>query len=214
MICVQNLRFCYALRSKEILNIPQLTIPQGVNFIVAPSGCGKSTFLNCLSGLLPYQGDIKIQGQSVKSMSRNERASKIGVVFQELALFPHMTAEENCVQPLCVAHGQKKEQCIEKVDQLFKQLHISELKKRYPSQLSGGQKQRVAIARTLAKGTPVLLLDEPTAALDARNIARFQEMLSIVAGQGVTIVVVTHDQKFISGCAGNVIFLHKVTWRG
>ena len=194
-----------------ILNIPQLTISQGIHFIVAPSGCGKTTFLNCLSGLLPYQGDIKIRGQSVQSMSRSERAKTIGFVFQELGLFPHMTAEANCVQPLCVVDGQKKAQCIEKVDRLFKQLRISELKQRYPSQLSGGQKQRVAIARTLAKGTSVLLLDEPTAALDSQNIARFQEMLRLVAAQGVTIVVVTHDQKLIAGCADNVIYLQKVT---
>ena len=172
-----------------------ITIRQGEIFaLLGASGCGKSTLLRCLAGFeKPTSGRIVLAGQDMTDLPPYQRP--INMMFQSYALFPHMTVEQN------VAFGLKqdkvpKEALQKRVDEMLALVQMSKYAKRKPHQLSGGQQQRVALARSLAQGPKLLLLDEPMGALDKKLRSQMQlELVSIIEKAGVTCVMVTHDQE-------------------
>jgi NitT/TauT family transport system ATP-binding protein len=158
--------------------------------LVGPSGCGKSTLLMMLAGLRPpTSGSILINGAPIADPDPN----RVGVVFQEASLFPWLTAEENVEFPLAlrgVARGERRG----KAEEMLKLVGLEGFGKRHPHELSGGMKQRVSIARGLVQDPPVLLMDEPFAALDEQTrMTMGDELLRIWAATGKTVVFVTHS---------------------
>ncbi len=174
--------------------------------LLGPSGCGKSTVLNMLSGILPVSGGrILFEDKDVTDLPPEKR--NVGLVFQNYALYPHMTVLENICFPLEIKRIPKKQR-VERAKELAELVRISELLGRKPSELSGGQQQRVAIARALAKEPALLLLDEPLSNLDAKlRVEMREEILRIQRASKVTTVFVTHDQEEASSIADQVILL-------
>ena len=172
-----------------------LDIYQGELFcLLGGSGCGKSTLLRMLAGFeYPEAGTIKIDGMDMSNVPAYERPTNM--MFQNYALFPHMTVEQN------IAFGLQqdvmpKDEIADRVHGILKLVELEDYKKRRPQQLSGGQRQRVALARSLVKEPKLLLLDEPLAALDKKLRKQTQfELANIQEQVGVTFVVVTHDQE-------------------
>lgn len=162
--------------------------------IVGPSGCGKTTLLRMIAGFdVPTQGEILLNGQPVEDVPPYKRS--IGMVFQNLALFPHMSAEQNVAYPLKMRRFPVDE-IPERVEKYLDLVKLSGLGKRRPHELSGGQKQRVAIARALSFSPDLLLLDEPLSALDKKLREEMQlEFRRIQQELGVTTINVTHDQR-------------------
>ena len=176
--------------------------------LLGPSGCGKTTILNMLSGILPAtSGKILFDDQDVTKLPPEKR--NIGLVFQNYALYPHMTVLENICFPLEIKKVPKKER-IARAKELAELVRISDLLSRKPGELSGGQQQRVAIARALAKEPQVLLLDEPLSNLDAKlRVEMREEILRIQRASNITTVFVTHDQEEASYIADEVILMKK-----
>ena len=174
--------------------------------LLGPSGCGKSTILNMLSGILPVSGGrIFFEDRDVTDLPPEKR--NVGLVFQNYALYPHMTVRENICFPLEIKRMPKKQR-FERAGELAELVRISEFLDRKPSQLSGGQQQRVAIARALAKEPALLLLDEPLSNLDAKlRVEMREEILRIQRASKVTTVFVTHDQEEASSIADQVVLL-------
>ncbi len=174
--------------------------------LLGPSGCGKSTILNMLSGILPVtEGKIWFDERDVTALPPEKR--NVGLVFQNYALYPHMTVQENICFPLEIKHIPKKQR-IERAAELAELVRIPDLLGRKPGELSGGQQQRVAIARALAKEPQLLLLDEPLSNLDAKlRVEMREEILRIQRASQVTTVFVTHDQEEASSIADEVILL-------
>ena len=174
--------------------------------LLGPSGCGKSTILNMLSGILPVtEGKIWFDERDVTALPPEKR--NVGLVFQNYALYPHMTVQENICFPLEIKRMPKKQR-IERAAELAELVRIPDLLGRKPGELSGGQQQRVAIARALAKEPQLLLLDEPLSNLDAKlRVEMREEILRIQRASQVTTVFVTHDQEEASSIADEVILL-------
>ena len=174
-------------------------IPDGALVaLLGPSGCGKSTVLNMICGLeKPTKGKIFFGSDDVTDLQPELRG--VGMVFQNYALYPHMTVYDNIVFPLGNLKGEEKmtkDQMREKAEEVAKLVQIEELMHRKPRELSGGQQQRVAIARALIKSPKLLLMDEPLSNLDARlRLQTREEIRRIQRETGVTTVFVTHDQE-------------------
>ena len=172
-----------------------LSIRQGEIFaLLGASGCGKSTLLRCLAGFeKPTKGRIILDGQDITALPPFERP--LNMMFQSYALFPHMSVEQNVGFGLR-QDGMAKAEIARKVAEMLALVQMEKFAKRKPHQLSGGQQQRVALARSLAKGPKLLLLDEPMGALDKKLRSQMQlELVNIVERLGVTCVMVTHDQE-------------------
>ena len=176
-----------------------LEIPDGQLIgLLGPSGCGKSTMLYMIAGLQkPTSGKIFFGDEDVTALSAENRG--IGLVFQNYALYPHMTVEQNILFPLQNFKGEaklSKEEMKKRVLEAAKLVQIDELLERKPNELSGGQQQRVAIARALVKMPKVLLLDEPLSNLDARlRLQTREEIRRIQKQTDITTIFVTHDQE-------------------
>ncbi len=178
--------------------------------LLGPSGCGKTTLLRIIAGFLtPSSGQILIDGQSVTGMSASQRG--VGIVFQNYALFPHMTVWDN------VAYGLRakriaKGKVANKVGEMLDLVQLGPLAKRYPSELSGGQQQRVALARALAVEPKLLLLDEPFSALDKNLRLDMQiEIRRLLNKQGVTAILVTHDQEEAMSMSDRIAVMYQGT---
>ncbi|WP_028918059.1 polyamine ABC transporter ATP-binding protein [Pseudoxanthomonas sp. J35] len=172
-----------------------LDIRKGEIFaLLGGSGSGKSTLLRCLAGFeRPTKGRIVLDGEVMNDLPPYERP--INMMFQSYALFPHMTVEQNIAFGL-KQDGLSKDAIRKRVGEMLELVQLGKLAKRKPHQLSGGQQQRVALARSLAKGPKLLLLDEPMGALDKKLRSRMQlELVNIIESSGVTCVMVTHDQE-------------------
>ena len=204
-VVLQNLTKVFPSRNKksneEVVAVSNFNfeIPDGKLIgLLGPSGCGKSTTLYMISGLQkPTSGKIFFGDDDVTEVSTENRG--IGLVFQNYALYPHMTVKQNILFPLQNLKGADrltKEEMSERAYRAAKLVQIDELMNRKPSELSGGQQQRVAIARALVKMPRVLLLDEPLSNLDARlRLQTREEIRRIQKETGITTVFVTHDQE-------------------
>ena len=188
-------------KNKDVIAVNDFTfeIPDGKLIgLLGPSGCGKSTMLNLLSGLLtPTAGKIFFGDEDVTNLPPQNRG--VGLVFQNYALYPHLTVMQNITFPLENLKGKQKlskAEMREKALEAARLVQIDELMDRKPSELSGGQQQRVAIARALVKMPRILLLDEPLSNLDARlRLQTREEIRRIQTQTGITTVFVTHDQE-------------------
>ena len=204
-VVLQNLTKIFPSRDKkagkEVVAVNDFTfeIPDGKLIgLLGPSGCGKSTTLYMISGLQkPTSGKIFFGDDDVTELTTENRG--IGLVFQNYALYPHMTVKQNILFPLQNLKGAdklSKEEMHKRAYEAAKLVQIDELMDRKPSELSGGQQQRVAIARALVKMPRVLLLDEPLSNLDARlRLQTREEIRRIQKETGITTVFVTHDQE-------------------
>lgn len=195
----------------EALKAIDFTIEKGdLVCLLGPSGCGKSTILNIIAGLLsPTKGDIKFDGRSVVEVEPKDR--NIGFVFQNYALYPHMTVLENIMFPLTVGPKKKDKAEAQKIaEEYMKLTNIEELADKKPGTLSGGQQQRVAITRALVQNPEVLLLDEPLSNLDARLRLKIREEIRrLVKEVGITTVFVTHDQEEALSISDKIILLNE-----
>lgn len=178
--------------------------------IIGASGSGKSTLLRCLNLLEePTGGDILFRGQSILegSFSPTKYRSKIGMVFQSFNLFKNMDALKNCTvgQTKILGRSQKeaKRIALENLERVGMEPYIDAR----PHQLSGGQQQRVAIARALSMNPEILLFDEPTSALDPETVGEVLETMRMLADQGLTMVVVTHEMAFARDVSSRIIFM-------
>lgn len=187
------------------------TIKQGEKVvIIGPSGSGKSTFLRCLNLLeVPTDGEIWFEGVDITSprTNVNKLRQKMGMVFQQFNLFPHLTVRENITLAPIKLGLMTKEEADKKAYELLQRIGLEAKADSYPKQLSGGQKQRIAIIRALAMNPEVLLFDEPTSALDPEMVGEVLSLMKELADDGMTMVVVTHEMGFAKEVATRVLFI-------
>ena len=187
------------------------TICKGdVVVIIGPSGGGKSTFIRCLNLLeQPTAGKIYFESEDItaKGFDVNKHRQKVGMVFQQFNLFNNLTVLENITISLTKVKKQSEEESKEKALKLLKRVGLEDKANAYPSQLSGGQKQRIAIVRALAMEPDVLLFDEPTSALDPEMVGEVLQVISDLARDGITMVVVTHEMGFARKVGTRVLFM-------
>ena len=178
--------------------------------VIGPSGSGKSTFLRCLNLLEePSDGEIWFEGNKItdKVVNINQIRQKMGMVFQQFNLFPHLTVLENITLAPTKLGIMTKEEANEKAMELLAKIGLTEKASSYPGKLSGGQKQRIAIIRALAMNPAVMLFDEPTSALDPEMVGEVLELMTSLAEDGLTMVVVTHEMGFAKKVATRVLFM-------
>ena len=178
--------------------------------VCGPSGSGKSTLIKCVNGLEPFQqGDVIVDGISVaaKNTDLPRLRSRIGMVFQNFELFPHMSVTDNINLGQIKVLGRSREAASAKSLKLLERVGLQEQALKYPGQLSGGQQQRVAIARALAMDPIAMLFDEPTSALDPEMINEVLEVMVKLAQEGMTMMVVTHEMGFARKVAHRVVFM-------
>ncbi len=195
----------------EVLKGINIEIKKGeVVVIIGPSGCGKSTFLRTLNLLeTPTGGNIYFEGTDITAPKTNINIhrQKIGMVFQQFNLFPHMTVLKNMtIAPMRLLKLSKAE-AEEKAMKLLERVGLADRANSYPSQLSGGQKQRVAIVRALCMEPEVMLFDEPTSALDPEMVGEVLEVMKNLANEGMTMAIVTHEMGFAREVANRVLFI-------
>ena len=178
--------------------------------VLGPSGSGKSTLCRTINRLEPIDsGTISIDGQQLPAEGRKlaELRSDAGMVFQSFNLFAHKTILENVTLAPMKVRKASKEQARTKAMELLERVGIANQKDKYPAQLSGGQQQRVAIARSLAMNPKVMLFDEPTSALDPEMINEVLSVMTSLAQEGMTMLVVTHEMGFARRASNRVVFM-------
>ena len=178
--------------------------------VIGPSGSGKSTFLRTLNLLeIPTSGNIFFEGVDITDPKTNINIhrQKMGMVFQQFNLFPHMTVLKNMTLAPMKLLGKSKEEAESAALNLLDKVGLKDRADAYPSQLSGGQKQRVAIVRALAMNPDVMLFDEPTSALDPEMVGEVLDVMKGLAKEGMTMVVVTHEMGFAKEVADRVVFI-------
>src|SRR5213083_593293 len=195
----------------QVLKNCTTSIQKGeVVVVCGPSGSGKSTLIKCVNGLEPFQkGDIVVDGISVgdPKTDLSKLRSRIGMVFQNFELFPHMSVTENLTLAQVKVLGRPQESAREKGLKLLERVGLSAHKDKFPGQLSGGQQQRVAIARALSMDPIAMLFDEPTSALAPEMINEVLDVMVELAHEGMTMMVVTHEMGFARKVANRVIFM-------
>jgi glutamate/aspartate transport system ATP-binding protein len=178
--------------------------------VCGPSGSGKSTLIKCVNGLVPFeQGSITVDGISVSDKKTDLPAlrARIGMVFQNFELYPHMTALENVSLAQIHVLKRSRTEADARSETLLARVGLSTKLASRPSQLSGGQQQRVSIARALAMDPKAMLFDEPTSALDPEMINEVLEVMQALALEGMTMMVVTHEMGFAQRVANRVLFM-------
>lgn len=178
--------------------------------VIGASGSGKSTFLRCLNRLEePTGGQIFFEGVDITDAKTdiNKHRQKMGMVFQQFNLFPHMTIMDNLTLAPIKLQGKKKEEIEPEAMKLLERVGLADRANAYPSQLSGGQKQRIAIVRALCMKPDVMLFDEPTSALDPEMVGEVLGVMKDLADEKMTMVVVTHEMGFAREVATRVMFM-------
>lgn len=178
--------------------------------VCGPSGSGKSTLIKCVNALEPFQrGSIRVDGIEISDPSTDlpDLRSRVGMVFQNFELFQHLDIETNVMLAQRIVLGKSEEMARKRAMELLDRVGMSGHAKKYPLQLSGGQQQRVAIARALAMNPMAMLFDEPTSALDPEMIAEVLEVMSGLAQDGMTMMIVTHEMGFARRVATRMIFI-------
>ena len=181
-----------------------------VVFVVGPSGSGKSTFLRCLNLLEePTQGHIFFVGTDITDPKVNidKHRQKMGMVFQQFNLFPHMDIMKNLTLAPMKLQGKSQQEAETEAMQLLERVGLADRAHAFPSQLSGGQKQRIAIVRALCMKPDVMLFDEPTSALDPEMVGEVLSVMRDLAKEKMTMVVVTHEMGFAREVANRVMFM-------
>jgi glutamate/aspartate transport system ATP-binding protein len=209
MIAIQNISKWYG--SFQVLTDCTTQIEKGeVVVVCGPSGSGKSTLIKTVNALEPIQkGDIVVDGISISDAKTNlpKLRSRVGMVFQHFELFPHLTVTENLtlaqIKVLNRSQIDAKTRGLKMLDRVGLMVH----KDKYPGQLSGGQQQRVAIARALSMDPIVMLFDEPTSALDPEMVGEVLDVMVLLAKEGMTMMVVTHEMGFAKRVSHRVIFM-------
>ncbi len=183
--------------------------PGEVVVIIGPSGSGKSTLLRTINYLEPIEkGEIWVDGAPVhQHKDLRQVRSKVGMVFQQFNLFPHLTALQNVVLAPTLVLKRPKEEADDKGRALLAKVGLGQKASAYPGQLSGGQQQRVAIARALAMDPKIMLFDEATSALDPELVGEVLAVMRQLASDGMTMVVVTHEMGFAREAADRVVFM-------
>ena len=178
--------------------------------VIGASGSGKSTFLRCLNLLeVPDSGSIIFEDEDLmgKKVNLNLHRQKIGMVFQQFNLFPHLTILKNLTISPMMLKNVSREDAEAKGLKLLERVGLADRANDYPNMLSGGQKQRVAIVRALCMEPTVMLFDEPTSALDPEMVGEVLDVMKELAADGMTMIVVTHEMNFAREVANRVIFL-------
>ncbi|TGS71759.1 amino acid ABC transporter ATP-binding protein [Mesorhizobium sp. M3A.F.Ca.ET.201.01.1.1] len=188
-----------------------LNIEAGERVVICgPSGSGKSTLIRCINGLEEHQnGEIVVNGIELTSRSHgiNEIRREVGMVFQQFNLFPHLTIRKNCTLALRNVRKMGSAEADAVADKFLARVRISDQADKFPGQLSGGQQQRAAIARALCMAPKAMLFDEPTSALDPEMVKEVLDVMTSLAREGMTMVVVTHEMGFARQVADRVIFM-------
>jgi octopine/nopaline transport system ATP-binding protein len=190
--------------------------------ILGSSGSGKSTLLRCINMLeVPSGGEVSIYDESFKMVQAGKTRkpadqkqvdrlrSRIGMVFQSFNLWSHMTVLENVIEAPIHVQGRPRDECIAEAEALLEKVGIADKRNHYPAHLSGGQQQRAAIARALAQRPKVMLFDEPTSALDPELVGEVLRVMRVLASEGRTMLVVTHEMGFARDVSNKVVFLHQ-----
>ena len=195
----------------EVLHDINADFYQGdVAFIVGPSGAGKSTFLRCLNRLEEAtSGEIFFEGVNIvdSKVDIDRHRQKMGMVFQQFNLFPHLSVMSNLTIGPIKLQGLSKEEAEERAMKLLRRVRLEDRATSYPNQLSGGQKQRIAIARSLCMEPDVMLFDEPTSALDPEMVGEVLEVMRELAQDKMTMIVVTHEMAFAREVANRILFM-------
>ena len=209
MIEVKNLEKSFG--KNHVLRGINETINEGeVVCIIGPSGSGKSTFLSCLNLLeQPTSGEVILDGEKINAPDRDidKIREKLGMVFQNFNLFPHMSVLDNITMAPIKVKGQARGEAEAEARRLLDVVGLLDKAEAYPSSLSGGQKQRVAIARALAMKPEIMLFDEPTSALDPEMVGEVLAVMKQLAEDGMTMVIVTHEMGFAREVADRVLFI-------
>lgn len=207
--------------SNVVLKDINLDVKKGeVVVILGPSGSGKSTLLRCVNHLETMDsGLITVGGEPIGYEWKNgelweapypvvaRQRRKVGMVFQAFNLFPHLTVLQNVIEFPVHVHGIPKEEAEKKAMAILEKVGLADKASQYPRRLSGGQQQRVSIARALAIEPDLLLFDEPTSALDPELVGEVLNTIKSLAGQGYTMVIVTHEIPFTREVADRVVFM-------
>ena len=189
--------------------------------IIGPSGSGKSTLLRCMNFLEEYQdGEVRVKGRPLgyRTDGKGRRVldslaninavrRDIAMVFQHFNLWPHMTTLQNVAQPLRLVLKKSRADAEAAAMQALTKVGLGQKATSYPAQLSGGQQQRVGIARALAINPQVILFDEPTSSLDPELVGEVLQVIRVLAAEGLTMVIVTHEMGFAAQVAGRVVFM-------
>ncbi len=209
MIDIKNVSKWYG--SFQVLTDCTTSIKKGeVVVVCGPSGSGKSTLIKTVNALEPFQkGDVVVDGISISDPKTNlpKMRSRVGMVFQHFELFPHLSVTENLtlaqIKVLDRNQDEAKTRGLKMLDRVGLMVH----KDKFPGQLSGGQQQRVAIARALSMDPIVMLFDEPTSALDPEMVGEVLDVMVLLAKEGMTMMVVTHEMGFARKVSHRVIFM-------
>ncbi len=208
MIEIDNVHKAYG--DLEVVKGVSLTVKKGeVVSIIGGSGSGKSTLLMCINGLEPIQrGKIRVDGIEVhaKTTDLNKLRQKIGIVFQQWNAFPHLTVLENVMLAPRKVLGLSKEDAEAMAVKQLKHVGLGDKLKVFPQKLSGGQQQRMAIARALAMSPDYMLFDEATSALDPQLVGEVLDTMRLLAEEGMTMVLVTHEIRFARDVSDRVAF--------
>ncbi|MBQ9535620.1 MAG: amino acid ABC transporter ATP-binding protein [Clostridia bacterium] len=178
--------------------------------IIGPSGSGKSTFLRCINLLeTPEQGQVIFEGSDItaKGAKIDRYRQKMGMVFQQFNVFPHMTVEENITLAPVMLKKMSKADAQSKARELLERVGLLDKLNEYPRRLSGGQKQRLAIVRALAMEPDVMLFDEPTSALDPEMVGEVLNVIKDFVESGMTSIIVTHEMAFAREVSNRVLFM-------
>ena len=209
LIQVQNLGKSFG--KIDVLKDITVDIYKGdVVFVVGPSGSGKSTFLRCLNRLEePTKGHIYFEGTDITDPKTDidKHRQKMGMVFQQFNLFPHMDIMKNLTLAPMKLQGKSQQEAEAEAMRLLERVGLADRGHAYPSQLSGGQKQRIAIVRALCMKPDVMLFDEPTSALDPEMVGEVLNVMRDLADEKMTMVVVTHEMGFAREVATRVMFM-------
>ncbi len=197
--------------SFHVLKDINLTVEKGERIVICgPSGSGKSTLIRCINRLEEHQrGTIRVAGVELtdKINDIKEVRKEVGMCFQHFNLFSHLTILENLTLAPIWVHKMPTQKAIDLAMTYLERVQIADQHNKYPGQLSGGQQQRVAIARSLCMSPKIMLFDEPTSALDPEMIKEVLDVMSELAAEGMTMIVVTHEMGFAKSVADRVVFM-------
>lgn len=209
MLEVKNVTVTFLDDGKTVLDDVSLTVNNGeVISIIGPSGSGKSTLIRCMNHLVkPTKGEILLDGTLITDKNINEMRGRIGMVFQQFELFPHLSVLDNMILAPTMLKKMNKEEATKKAMELLKRVNLEDKANAYPGTLSGGQKQRIAIVRALILEPEIMLFDEPTSALDPEMVKEVLDVIKELAESGMTICVVTHELGFAKQVSSKVIFV-------